>query len=140
MSPKETGDPIENHPKQPRRHIPRWPDPTSAPFRAGNTLYLSGCTARNSDAEGGPVFDQLRVTLDRIVRIVEAEGGRASNIVAMTTYSTDMRTMWPIEGEQVEIWEHYFKGLWPTNAYVEVSALAEPGLNVEITATAVLQR
>ena len=107
-------------------------------IRAGNTLYLSGCTARNSDAEGGPVFDQLRVTLDRVVRIVEASGGSASNIVAMTTYSTDMRTMWPIEGEQVEIWEHYFKGLWPTNSYVEVSALAEPGLNVEITATAVL--
>ena len=107
-------------------------------IRAGNTLYISGCTARNSDADGGPVFDQLRVTLDRIVRIVEASGGEASNIVAMTTYSTDMRTMWPIEGEQVEIWEHYFKGLWPTNAYVEVSALAEPGLNVEITATAVL--
>ena len=107
-------------------------------LHTSHTLYISGCTARNSDADGGPVFDQLRVTIDRIVRIVEAEGGSASNIVAMTTYSTDMRTMWPIEGEQVEIWEHYFKGLWPTNSYVEISALAEPGLNVEITATAVL--
>ena len=107
-------------------------------IRAGKTLYVSGCTARNSDAEGGPVFDQLRVTLDRIVRIVEAEGGSAFNIVAMTTYVTDMRTMWPIEGEQLEIWEQFFKGAWPTNSYVEVSALGEPGLYVEITATAVL--
>ena len=24
--------------------------------RAGNTLYLSGCTARNSPADGGPVY------------------------------------------------------------------------------------
>ncbi len=38
----------------------------------------------------------------------------------------------------VEIWEHFFTGVWPTNAYVEVSALAEPGLNAEITATAIL--
>ena len=106
--------------------------------RAGDTLYISGCTARHSDADGGPVFDQLRVTLDRIVRIVEAEGGTAANIVAMTTYCSDIRTMWPIEGEQVEIWESFFQGVWPTNAYVEVSALAEAGLNVEVTATAVL--
>lgn len=107
-------------------------------IRAGDTLYLSGCTARHSDAEGGPVLDQLRVTLDRIVRIVEAEGGSASDIVAMTTYVTDMRTMWPVEGEQLAIWEHFFEGAWPTNSYIGTSALGEPGLDVEITATAFL--
>ena len=106
--------------------------------RAGDTLYVSGCTARNSGAEGGPMVEQFRVTLDRIVRIVEAEGGTAANIVSMTTYTTDMTEMWPIEGTQQEIWEHYFKGNWPANAYVEVTALAEPGLDVELTAVAAL--
>ena len=56
----------------------------------------------------------------------------------MTTFATDITEMWPIKGEQVEIWEHFFKGVWPTNAYVEVSALADPRLNVEVTAIAVL--
>ena len=107
-------------------------------IRAGDTLYLSGITARNSDADGGPSMDQLRVTLDRITRIVAAEGGRPSNIVMMTTYVTDMAEFWPIEEEQMSVWEEYFQGEWPTNSYVEVSALAEPGLTVEITATAVL--
>ena len=106
--------------------------------RAGDTLYVSGCTARNSEAEGGPMVEQLRVTLDRIARIVEAEGGTAANIVSMTTYTTDMSEMWPIEGAQLDIWERYFKGDWPTNAYVEVTALATPGLDVELTAIAVL--
>ena len=106
--------------------------------RAGDTLYVSGTTARNSDAEGGPMVEQFRVTLDRIVRIVEAEGGTAASIVSMTTYTTDMSAMWPIEGAQLEIWERYFKGDWPTNAYVEVTALAEPGLDVELTAVAAL--
>ena len=106
--------------------------------RAGDTLYVSGCTARNSDAEGGPMVEQLRVTLDRIVRLVEAEGGSAANMVSMTTYTTDMTQMWPIEGAQLEVWEHYFKGSWPTNAYVEITALAEPGLDVELTAIAAL--
>ena len=106
--------------------------------RAGNILYLSGCTARNSDAAGGPPVDQLRVTLDRIVRIVEAEGGKPSNIVAITTYVTDMGSFWPIEGEQKQIYEEIFKGEWPTNSYVQVNALADPDLVIELTATAFL--
>ena len=106
--------------------------------KAGGTLYVSGCTARNSDAEGGPVLDQLRVTLDRIVRIVEAEGGTAASIVNMTTYVTDMRTMWPIDDDQFQVWDHFFEGEWPANAYVEVTALADPGLYVELSAIAAL--
>lgn len=107
--------------------------------RANNSLYISGCTARSSGAEGGPAMDQLRVVLDRITRIVTAEGGQPSDIVAMTTYTTDMKLMWPIEKNQINIWTEYFQGDWPTNSYVEVSALAEPGLYVEITATAILE-
>ena len=107
-------------------------------IRAGDTLYLSGITARNSGADGGPDMDQLRVTLDRITRIVAAEGGRPSDIVMMTTYVTNMPDFWPIGADQMSVWEEYFQGEWPTNSYVEVSALAEPGLTVEITATAVL--
>ena len=106
--------------------------------RAGNTLYLSGVTARHSDADGGPPMDQLRAVLDRITRIVAAEGGQPSDIVAITTYVTNMKDFWPIVGEQKEIYEEHFKGEYPTNSYVEVSALAEPGLHVELTATAVL--
>ena len=107
-------------------------------IRAGDTLYLSGVTARYSDAEGGPPMDQLRVVLDRITRIVAAEGGKPSDIVMITTYVTDMKDFWPIEGEQRQIHEEVFMGEYPTNSYVEVSALAEPGLNVELTVTAVL--
>ncbi|MDA1347446.1 MAG: RidA family protein [Chloroflexi bacterium] len=106
--------------------------------KAGDTLYISGTTARYSDSDGGSPMAQLRAVLDRITRIVAAEGGRPSDIVAMTTYLTNIADFWPIEGEQKEIWDEYFQGEWPTNAYVEVSALAEPGLSVEITATAVL--
>ena len=105
--------------------------------KAGDTLYISGTTARYSDADGGLPMAQLRAVLDRITRIVAAEGGRPWDIVAMTTYLTNIADFWPIEREQKELWDEYFQGEWPTNAYVEVSALAEPGLSVEITATAV---
>ena len=106
--------------------------------RAGDFLFISGCTARNSDAEGGPAMSQLRVVLDRITRMVEAEGGKPSDIVRLTTYVTNMAHWWPIEEDQRQIYEEHFKGEFPTNSYVEVSALAEPGLDVEIDTVAVL--
>ena len=107
-------------------------------IRAGDTLYLSGCTARNSDASSGPPMDQLRVTLDRIVRIVEAEGGTPANIVAITTYVTDMRPFWPVSEEQHAIYDEFFNGVYPTNSYIGIDSLADPDLVVELTATAVM--
>jgi enamine deaminase RidA (YjgF/YER057c/UK114 family) len=106
--------------------------------RAGDTLYLSGSTAHNSEAEGGPPMTQLRVVLGRIKRILASEGGKPSDIVMITTYVTNMADFWPIEGEQREVYEQHFEGEYPTNSYVEVSALVKPGLDVELTATAVL--
>ena len=45
--------------------------------RAGNMLFVSGCTARGTESQGGPAIDQLNVTLERVVSIVQAEGGVA---------------------------------------------------------------
>ena len=107
--------------------------------KTGNTLYISGTTAKNSNYENGSPLEQLRVILDRITNIVTTEGGSYEDIISMTTYVTDMRDFWPIEGEQKDIWQHYFNGVWPTNAYVEVSALAEPNLVVELSAIAIIE-
>ena len=65
--------------------------------------------SRELKAEGKDVMSQLRVVLDRIVKIVQAEGGSASDIVSMTTYIVDtkMSEFWPIEGEQKEIWDEF---------------------------------
>ena len=70
------------------------PAPTfSRSVRAGNTLYIAGCTARGTDAQGRAVMEQLEVTLDRITRIVAAEGGNPSDIVKITTYVTSIPPM-----------------------------------------------
>ena len=107
-------------------------------IRTGNTLYISGTTAHNSNAQDGSPMAQLRIVLDRIVSMVESEGGISSDIVKMTTYVTDRSHWWPIQGEQVQIFEDYFKGEYPTNSIIEVSGLAEDGLHVEIDAIAVM--
>ena len=108
-------------------------------IRAGNTLYLSGVTARFSKGDGGLPLEQLRVCLERITQVVKAEGGSCDNIVMLTTYLVNMKDFWPIDDAQKAVWDEFFPNKqYPTNSYVEVKGLAEPGLHIEITAQAVL--
>jgi 2-iminobutanoate/2-iminopropanoate deaminase len=110
----------------------------SRAVRSGNLLFISGCTARGTEAQGKPLMEQLRVTLDRISRIVAAEGGTARDIAKITTFVTSIADWQAHADEQQEIFQQFFKGEYPANSLIEISALAEPGLDVEIEATAVL--
>jgi 2-iminobutanoate/2-iminopropanoate deaminase len=111
----------------------------SRAVRSGNLLFISGCTARGTPAQGKPLMEQLRVTLDRISRVVAAEGGSARDIVKITTFVTSIADWRAHADEQQEIFHQFFKGEYPANSLIEISALAEPGLDVEIEATAVLE-
>ena len=106
--------------------------------KAGDTMYISGCTARGTDAEGGPPLDQLRVTLGRIVKIVEAEGGRPEDIVKFTTFVTSMSDWYPIADDQKALYAGHFQGQNPADSLVELSALPLPGLSIELEALVVL--
>ena len=106
--------------------------------RAGNTLYISGCTARGTDAQGNSPVEQLKVTLGRIVRIVEAEGGSPTDIVKITTFVTNISDWFPVSEEHQTIFNEYFDGQNPANSLIGITALAEPGLDIEIEAIVVL--
>ncbi len=106
--------------------------------RTGNLLFISGCTARGTGSQGKPLMEQLRVTLDRITRIVAAEGGSPGDIVKITTYVTNINDWRAGTSEQQSLFSEYFKGEYPANTLVEITALAEPGLDVEIEAIAEL--
>jgi enamine deaminase RidA (YjgF/YER057c/UK114 family) len=110
----------------------------SRAVRAGNLLFISGCTARGTEAQRKSLMEQLRVTLDRICRIVAAEGGSARDIVKITTFVTSIADWRACSEEQQEIFYQFFKGDYPANSLIEIKTLAEPGLHVEIEATAVL--
>ena len=84
------------------------------------------------------MVDQLRVTLDRITRIVAAEGGAPGDITKITTFVTSIEDWRAIGQESQALFEEYFKGEYPANTLVEIGALAEPGLDVEIEAIAVI--
>ena len=83
-------------------------------------------------------MEQLRFTLDRIIRIVAAEGGAAKDMTKITTFVTSIADWQANAEEQQTLFNDYFKGAYPANTLVEISALAEPGLDVEIDAIAVI--
>ena len=100
--------------------------------RAGNMLFISGCTARGTDAQGGPLLEQLKVTLGRIIRIVAAEGGKPEDIVKFTTFVNDISDSFLSSEEQQALFAEHFNGQNPANSLIEITALAEPGLDIEI--------
>ena len=106
--------------------------------KAGNLLFVSGCTARGSDAQGKPLMEQLEETLKRVVGIVRAEGGNPGDIAKITSFVTSIADWNSNSEKQAEIFARYFEGKYPANSLIEISALAEPGLDVEIEAIAVL--
>jgi len=105
--------------------------------RAGNMLFISGCTANGSEAENGKPMEQLHVVLDRITRMVAAEGGQPSDIVKLTTFVSDPKEWFPFEGEQVDIYHGFFGQDYPVNTIVGAQFPIENVL-VEIDAIAVL--
>ena len=110
----------------------------SRTVRAGDLLFVAGCTARGTDAQGKGLMEQLRVTLDRIIRIVAAEGGNPGDIVKITTFVTSVPDWNAHNDENQALFQEFFKGEYPANTLVEIGALAEPGLDVEIEAIAEL--
>jgi len=100
-------------------------------------LFLSGCTANRSDAENGTPMEQLRVILDRLTRMVKAEGGVPGDIVKLTTFVAESDPWFPFDGEQVDIYHEFFGDDYPVNTIVGAEF---PGTNVhlEMDAIAVL--
>ena len=110
----------------------------SRAVKAGNLLFISGCTARGTAAQGKEMMEQLQVTLERVTAVVKAEGGNAGSIVKMTTFVTSIADWRASPEENQALFARYFEGLYPANSLIEINALVEPGLDVEIEAIAVL--
>jgi enamine deaminase RidA (YjgF/YER057c/UK114 family) len=83
-------------------------------------------------------MDQLKVTLGRVVKIVGAEGGTAQDIVKITTFVTKISDWYPVDQAQIDLFNEVFDGQNPANSLVEITALAIPGLDIEIEAIVVL--
>ena len=104
---------------------------------AGRTIYVSGQVSM--DAEGNVVGEgdielQTQTVLEHVKTVVEEAGGGMDDIVKVTVFIRDMRHYDEIH----EVRRRYFEEPYPASSMVEVSALVDPRLLIEIEAVAVI--
>jgi 2-iminobutanoate/2-iminopropanoate deaminase len=95
---------------------------------AGGVAYLAGMTARGD----GDEYEQAKAIFTKIRRLVEAAGGTMADIVKVTIFVTDIKN-------RERVWkarQEFFSGNFPASTLVEVAALADPSIKVEIEAVA----
>ena len=105
-------------------------------IRVGDHIWLSGFTARANDLkriEGeGDACEQARVIFTKIRDCLEAAGSSMADVTTMTIYVTNM-------ADNKAIWkarQEFFTGDFPCSTLVQVAALAQPEILLEITAEA----
>jgi 2-iminobutanoate/2-iminopropanoate deaminase len=105
---------------------------------AGRTIYVSGQvsldTAGNVVGEGD-IELQTETVLEHVKTVVEEAGGDMQDVVKVTVFITDMGLYDRIH----EVRRRYFEAPYPASSMVEVSALIDPQLLIEIEAVAVVE-
>ncbi len=110
----------------------------SRAVKAGNLLFISGCTARGTDSQGKSMMEQLDVTLGRLLAVAAAEGAGPGTFAKLTCFVTSIAGYQLDSEQQRALFAKHFQEQYPANSLIEISALAEPGLDVEIEAIVVL--
>ncbi len=105
---------------------------------AGNMMFISGCTARGTDSQGKSMMEQLDVTLGRLVAVAAADGAGPGSFAKLTCFVTSIAEYQLDSQAQKDLFARHFQDQYPANSLIEISALAEPGLDVEIEAIVVL--
>jgi 2-iminobutanoate/2-iminopropanoate deaminase len=117
-----------------RATSPEVPEP--APGTWSNCLvvngvaYLAGMTARGDDE-----YTQAKAIFTKIKHLVEAAGGAMADILKVTIFVTDIKN-------REQVWkarQEFFSGNFPASTLVQIAALADPSLKVEIEAVAYIR-
>lgn len=105
-------------------------------FVVGDQVFIAGITANSpTGIEGGDsMYDQTVAVFTKIRHLVEAAGGRMADVVRLGVYVTDIAR----REDVMRARQQFFTGDFPASTMVEVTALAGPGLLVEVEATAIL--
>ncbi len=118
-----------------------------ASCRAGDTVYVSGMSARQADGAiagvrylpmGGVVCDcaeQTRIVIAKVADALACEGATLDDCVAVTAYLTDMADF----NAYNAVYGEYFNGR-AARATVAVHQLPHPHMVVELSVTAYAPR
>lgn len=109
----------------------------SQAIRSGSWLIMAGQVAWNETGDVVGVGDlqaQTRQVFANIAALCEAAGGGLRNVVQLRTYLLDISQIGVVSAVRQEL----FTATPPTSTTVQVSALVQPELLIEIEALAIL--
>ena len=103
-------------------------------------LAVAGQIGRDADGRlvSGEFSNQFAAALDNVLRVVNAAGGSAPEIVAMTVFVVDRLQYRAARTALSPLWRQRMGKHYPAMTVVEVSGLLDDGALVEIQALAVL--
>ncbi|MGQ0580342.1 MAG: RidA family protein [Reyranella sp.] len=107
-------------------------------IKSGPFVFVSGTTSLNAkgQVQGKTAAEQTTITMRKIEAGLKSAGARLADLARTTIYVTDIRDMAAVS----KALGKSLKGSVVTSTLVGVTALAVPGLLVEIEATAVVER
>jgi enamine deaminase RidA (YjgF/YER057c/UK114 family) len=100
--------------------------------RSDEWLFVSGLTARSDDVGKQDIVQQTEVVMSRLQGVLEAEGGTLADVIRVTVYVTTLDRLMEVH----EVRHRYFGDSLPASTLVQVSALVQPDLTIEIEAIA----
>lgn len=106
----------------------------SRAVRAGNTVYVSGCTATVAGevVAVGDAYEQTRLALQGVLDALARLGAEPRHVVRTRMYVTDISKWGEIGRAHGEV----FGDIGPATSMLEVSGLIDPRMLVEVEAVA----
>ncbi|XVJ66163.1 MAG: RidA family protein [Lacibacter sp.] len=108
----------------------------SRAVRIGNIIEVAGTTAVDGDVliGGDSMYEQTKFILQKIEKALIAAGATLNDVVRTRVYVTDISRWEEVGKAHGEV----FQSIKPASAMVEVSALINQQMLVEIEATAIV--
>lgn len=101
--------------------------------RVGPHIHVAGTTARDPHLDGADTYVQAKAALEIIATALREAGSSPAAVVRTVTYVTDMGDALLVAKAHREM----FGGIRPAATMVEVKALIDPRMTVEIEAYAI---